>query len=245
MLRSISRTMTDAGRCQRSNEMELVAQLRLSKQAWIDLAFFGGIPVILAMLSAVLGPYTGIMGIGAAVYVLALATVPWWMTGFATHLLSKGTRRELPLWLIAAIGVLAAGPFVSLYVYVVNAIAADIWPALNASLPATFSVAHLNSAALSEGRAIVLWIAFVIIFRETLGWARFAPLRKKTGREERFQLSGAEWTAEDDALLRVLIDSGKAPRAIALEMKRTVGGIRARTAKLGLRNNRNGDAAAG
>jgi len=61
---------------------------------------------------------------------------------------------------------------------------------------------------------------------------------RKAGREDRFQLSGAEWTAEDDALLRSLIGGGKPPRAIALEMKRTVGGIRARTAKLGLRNNR-------
>ena len=225
--------------------MELVAQWRLSKQAWVDLAFFGGIPVVLAMLSAVLGPYPGFMGIGAAVYVLALATVPWWLTGFTTYLVSRGTGRKLPLWLIAAIGALIAGPFVSLYVYAVNAIAADIWPVLNASLPATFSVAHLKSAALSEGRAVVLWIAFVVIFRETLGWARLAPQPKETGREERFQLSGAEWTAEDDALLRALIGSGKAPRAIALEMKRTVGGIRARTAKLGLRNNRSGAAAAG
>jgi hypothetical protein len=118
------------------------------------------------------------------------------------------------------------------------------WPALGTFLPATFSAEHLKSAALSEGRAIVLWIAFVVIFHETLGWARFAPPTKEAGREDRFQLSGAEWTAEDDALLRSLIGSGKPPRTIALEMKRTVGGIRARTAKLGLRNNRLGDTSA-
>ncbi|MCA6113813.1 hypothetical protein J6524_02550 [Bradyrhizobium sp. WSM 1738] len=223
--------------------MRFVAQLRLSKQAWIDLAFFGGVPVVLAMLSAVLGPYAAIMGgIGAVTYVLSLALVPWWLTGLATYLVSAIAGRKLPLWLIAAIGVVAAGPFVSLYVYLVNWIAGDIWPALKTFLPATFSTGHLKSAVVSEGRAIVLWIAFVIIFRETLGWARFAPQVKDTGCEgERFQLSGAEWTAEDDALLRVLIGSGKPPRAIALEMKRTVGGIRARTAKLGLRNNRIGD----
>ena len=120
-------------------------------------------------------------------------------------------------------------------------IAADIWPALVALRSATFSAEHLKAAALSEGRAIVLWIAFVVIFRETLGWARFAPPAREATREDRFQLSGAEWTAEDDALLRSLIGSGKLPRAIALEMKRTVGGIRARTAKLGLRNNRQGE----
>jgi hypothetical protein len=77
-----------------------------------------------------------------------------------------------------------------------------------------------------------------------LGWARFATSVRQTGCEECFQLSGAEWTAEDDTLLRMLIGSGKPPRAIALEMKRTVGGIRARTAKLGLRNNRLGDTSA-
>ena len=108
-----------------------------------------------------------------------------------------------------------------------------------------FSAEHLKSAALSEGRAIVLWIAFVVIFHETPGWLRFAPPDREASREDRFQLSGAEWTAEDDALLRSLIGSGKPPRAIALEMKRTVGGIRARTAKLGLRNNRPGDTSAG
>src|SRR5206468_5908603 len=58
--------------------MELVAHLRLSKQALIDLAFFRGVPIVLAMLSAVLGPYAAIMGdAGATVYVLLLAIVPW------------------------------------------------------------------------------------------------------------------------------------------------------------------------
>jgi hypothetical protein len=222
--------------------MELVAQLRLSKQAWIDLAFFAGVPIALAMLSAILGPYAAIMGgAGAAAYVLALSTVPWWLTGLATHFAGAKAGHRLPVWLVAAVGAVAAGPLVSLYVYWINLIAGDVWPGLNGFVPATISVDHLKSAALSEGRAIVLWIAFVNIFQETLGWARFAPAAKQTGREERFQLSGAEWTAEDDALLRVLIASGKPPRAIALEMKRTVGGIRARTAKLGLRNNRTGD----
>jgi hypothetical protein len=222
--------------------MELVAHLRLSRQASIDLVFFCGVPVVLAMLSVVLGPYAAIMGAaGATIYVLSLAIVPWCLTGLVTQLVSTRAGRRLPLWLIAAIGAVAAGPFVSLYVYVANSIAGDIWPALGALRPATFSAGHLKSAALSEGRAIVLWIAFVVIFHETLAWTRFAPPNKEAGREERFQLSGAEWTAEDDALLRALIGSGKPPRAIAFEMKRTVGGIRARTAKLGLRNNRIGD----
>lgn len=225
--------------------MELMAHLRLSKQALIDQVFFCGVPIVLAMLSAVLGPYTAVTGTaGAAVYVLSLAIVPWWLTGLVTQWVSNRVRRKLPLWLIAAIGAVAAGPFVSLHVYAVNSIAGGIWPALDALLPATFSARHIKFAALSEGRAIVLWIAFVVIFHETLGWARFAPPTKEASREDRFQMSGAEWTAEDDALLRSLIGSGKPPRAIAQEMKRTVGGIRARTAKLGLRNNRLGDASA-
>jgi hypothetical protein len=226
--------------------MESVAHWRLSKQALIDLVFFCGVPIVLAMLSAVLGPYAAIMGAaGAAGYVLSLAIVPWWLTGLATQWVSRRVRRKRPLWLMAAIGAVAAGPLVSLYVYAVNSIAGDVWPALGALLPATFSAGHIKSAAMSEGRAIVLWIAFVVIFHETLGWARFAPPAAEASREDRFQLSGAEWTAEDDALLRSLIGNGKPPRTIALEMKRTVGGVRARTAKLGLRNNRLGDTSGG
>ena len=132
--------------------MELVSHWRLSKQALIDLGFFCGVPIVLAMLSAVLGPYAAIMGAaGATVYVLSLAIVPWWLTGLVTQLVSKTAGRRLPLWLIAAIGAIAAGPFVSLYVYGVNSIVADIWPALNALLPVTFSTGHIKSAALSEG----------------------------------------------------------------------------------------------
>src|SRR5436309_16001050 len=98
--------------------MELAAHLRLSKQALIDLAFFCGVPIVLAMLSAVLGPYAAIMGVaGATVYVLSLAIVPWCLTGLVTQLMSKtAAGRRLPLWLIAAIGAIASSPFVLLYV---------------------------------------------------------------------------------------------------------------------------------
>jgi hypothetical protein len=58
-----------------------------------------------------------------------------------------------------------------------------------------------------------------VIFRETLGWTRFAPPVPQAVREKRFQLGGAEWTADDDALLRSFVGSGKPPHAIALEMK--------------------------
>jgi hypothetical protein len=57
--------------------MELVAHWRLSKQVLIDLAFFCGVPIVLAMLSAVIGPYAAIMGgAGPTAYVLSLAIVP-------------------------------------------------------------------------------------------------------------------------------------------------------------------------
>jgi hypothetical protein len=91
------------------------------------------------------------------------------------------------------------------------------------------------------GAAVVLWIAFVMIFQETLGWTRFAPPGRGPDRDDRFQLSGAEWTAEEDALLLSLIGSGKLPRSIALEMKRPVGAFARVPPKLGLRNNRLGD----
>jgi hypothetical protein len=63
-----------------------------------------------------------------------------------------------------------------------------------------------------------------VVDRPVTQWVR-KTVGRKAGREDRFQLSGAEWTAEDDALLRSLIGSGKPSRAVALEMKRTVGGI--------------------
>ena len=91
--------------------MELVTHWRLSKQALIDLVFFCGVPIVLAMLSAVLGPYAAITGAaGATVYVLSLAIVPWCLTGLVTQLVGKRAGRKLPLWLIAAIGAIASGP---------------------------------------------------------------------------------------------------------------------------------------
>jgi hypothetical protein len=131
--------------------MELIAHFRLSKQASIDLVFFCGVPIALALLSAVLGPYMAIVGAtGAAAYVLALAVVPWWLTGLVTQGVSR-TSSVSPLWLIAAIGAIAAGPFVSVYVYLVNAIAGGVWPALDAILPATSARPTLNRPPCPRG----------------------------------------------------------------------------------------------
>jgi hypothetical protein len=72
----------------------------------------------------------------------------------------------------------------------------------------------------------------------------FAPPAREAIREDRFQLSGAECPAGRRRPVAIVIGSAKPPRAIALEMKRTVAGVRARTAKLGLQNNRQGDTSA-
>lgn len=233
--------------------MEIVAVFRPSKHALVDVAFFCGVPLGLAALSVLLGPYVAILGwMGASVYVVCLAVVPWWLTAIATYLIGGLAHRKLPFWLIAALGAIAAGPVVTLYALVLKTLLAGIWPGLNQLLQDPLSLSHLQSAALSEGRAIVLWIAFVAIFRETLGWQRFVPNSNDPDREDgppveqgpdradRFQLAGADWSAEDDHRLRMLVDDGLPPRAIAAEMKRTLGGIRARTTRLGLRNNRPG-----
>ncbi|MGY3620151.1 hypothetical protein [Bradyrhizobium sp. USDA 10063] len=219
--------------------MRSIARSLPSQQALIDIGFFCGVPVVLAVLTAAVGPYAGRIGFfGAFAYVLSLSLIPWWLAGLTTQLASRVSGGRLPLWLTAAFGAIAAGPLVSIYALSVNWLAGGIWPDVAAILHPMFSVDHLKSIALSEGRAIMLWIAFVVIFHETLGWQRFAPAAKADDRDHRFQLSGADWTAEDDAALRAFIGDGLAPRAIAAEMKRTVGAVRARTAKLGLRNNR-------
>lgn len=231
--------------------MEMVTAFRLSKDAVIDIAFFCGVPLGLAALSVLLGPYVAIMGwMGASVYVVCLAVVPWWLTAIATYLIGRIAHRSLPLWLIAALGAIAAGPVVALYALLLKALLAGIWPGLNLLPQDPLNLSYWQSAAVSEGRAIVLWIAFVAIFRETLGWQRFVPNSNDSDRqdrpatdrgpdrEDRFQLAGADWSIEDDQKLRTLVEDGLPPRAIAAEMKRTLGGIRARTTKLGLRNNR-------
>ena len=83
--------------------------------------------------------------------------------------------------------------------------------------------------ALSAGRSIVLWVAFVMIFAESFGWRRYAtdlPAHDlpAPAAESPFQLSGAEWTAKNDAQLQALIAEGLPPRLIASRMQRTYHG---------------------
>ena len=92
---------------------------------------------------------------------------------------------------------------------------------------------------MSEGRSIVLWVAFVTIFAETFGWERYATSDQRApAAENRFQLSGAQWTDADDIQLRNFVAEGLPPRLIASRMGRTFHAVRARTVKLGLKNNK-------
>ncbi len=100
-----------------------------------------------------------------------------------------------------------------------------------------------QAVALSQGRSIVLWVAFVMIFAETVGWKRYATADLPASAvaptvENRFQLNGAQWTDKDDIQLKAFVAEGLPPRVIASRMQRTFHAVRARTTKLGLKNNR-------
>ena len=200
--------------------MELVAHRRLSKQALIDLVFFCGLPIVLAMLSAILGPYAVVMGAaGAGVYVLLLAIVPWWLTCLVTQRLIKTAGRILPL---------SGGhrcqqpPALRVAVRVCQFGRGDIWPALTPCCRRR-SARHIKSAACPKG-AIVLGSFRRHSMRR---WLRVCAANQGSG-SKTAQLSGAE-TAEDDALLRSLIGSGVAASHRAGN-EANGRGIRARTA---------------
>jgi hypothetical protein len=219
--------------------MTLVQQWRL-KADLQDIAFFLGVPLLLCVCMTIAGPYAAQIGaVSAFAYVAMLSFVPWWIAGLTTHLARRCCGDMLPLWSIAAIGAVAAGPLVLAYACGVYAIAEAWWPALQ-------SAGRLNGTerwqafALSEGRSIVLWVAFVTIFTETFGWRRYgsAAVAAPAIAENRFQLSGSQWTDADDTRLQMLVAEGLPPRDIASRMQRTYAAVRARTAKLGLKNNR-------
>jgi hypothetical protein len=198
----------------------------------------------------VVGPYSTKIGYsGAFAYIAMLSFVPWWTAGLATHFVSRWWGQRFPLWLVAALGALAAGPAILVYASGVYVMAAAWWPSLPADGRFIMDIERWQAFALSQGRSVVLWIAFVVIFAETFGWKRYAvfdlpepdlpaPDLPDPVAEKVFQLSGAPWTAEDDRQLHVLVADGLPPRAIASRMQRTFHAVRARTTKLGLKNNR-------
>ncbi|MBA4033621.1 MAG: hypothetical protein C0480_03310 [Bradyrhizobium sp.] len=203
----------------------------------------------------VVGPYAAKIGYsGAFAYIAMLSFVPWWIAGLATHVVSHGWGHRFPLWLVAALGALAAGPLILIYASGVYLIAAAWWPSLPSDGRFIMDIERWQAFALSQGRSIVLWVAFVMIFTETFGWKRYAAFDRRTSgppasdlpapgllapvAESPFQLSGAAWTAEDDRQLHALVTDGLPPRAIASRMQRTFHAVRARTTKLGLKNNK-------
>lgn len=218
--------------------MTLADQIRLNSGLAQDGVFFLGVPLLLCACMTIAGPYAAQIGVpGAFAYVAMLSFVPWWIAGLTTHVVRRWCGQDWPLWLIAAIGALAAGPLVLVWASGVYVVAEALWPALR--LPDGFGIARWQAIAMSEGRSIVLWVAFVMIFTETFGWRRYGPTEATAPEaQNRFQHSGAQWTDADDARLRRLIAEGLPPRDIASRMQRTYGAVRARTTKLGLKNNR-------
>ena len=225
--------------------MELASTWNLRSSVLHDVCFFIGVPLLLCGCMTVVGPYAAKIGYsGAFAYIAMLSFVPWWIAGLTTHFVSWRWGHRFPLWLVAALGALAAGPAVLVYASGVYLIAAAWWPSLPSDGRFIMDMERWQAFALSQGRSIVLWIAFVVIFAETFGWRRYATFDPPTPdlpapvAESPFQLSGAEWTAEDDKQLQALITDGLPPRAIASRMQRTFHAVRARTTKLGLKNNK-------
>ena len=218
--------------------MTLVQHWRL-KADLQDISFFLGVPLLLCACMTAAGPYAAQIGaVSAFAYVAMLSFVPWWIAGLTTQFVHRRWSKKLPLWSIAAIGAVAAGPFVLAYACGVYALAETWWPALQ-SAGRLIGMERWQAFALSEGRSIVLWVAFVTIFAETFGWRRYGAAAVTTpAAENPFQLSGSQWTDADDSCLQMLVADGLPPRDIAARLQRTYGAVRARTTKLGLKNNK-------
>lgn len=225
------------------SRMQLAVSWNFRSSVVRDAGFFVGVPLLLCGCMTVAGPYAAKVGyLGAFAYVAMLSFVPWWIAGLTTHLVCRWWGRSLPLWLVAAFGALAAGPVVLAYASGLYAIAGAFWPSLALRGQFGMDSERWQAFALSEGRSIVLWVAFVVIFAESFGWRCYSDPRAidqpNPVPESPFQLSGAEWTATDDSLLQTLVGEGVPPRVIASRMQRTYHAVRARTTKLGLKNNK-------
>lgn len=203
-------------------------------QRVLDLAFFLAVPLVLSLTMAFVGRYVDTMGFARGLlYVAALSFVPWWLAGLATQGANSLLRSRAPLWAIAAAGVVASVPFVALYSRAVAlAFQAAATPAINWA-------DVLRDMALSGGRAVALWTAFVLVFAGTLGWSRYGRAAGETQDQSpapraRLQNSGAAWSADDDAQLAHLVTSGIEPRIIATRVGRTVAAVKARMKRLDL-----------
>lgn len=222
-------------------------QSATSTQRQLDLAFFLGVPLVLSLTMAMVGRQIDILGLtGGTLYIAALSFVPWWLAGLATSAASIALRRvAAPLWIVAALGVVLSLPFVMAYVHEVNVWFQTRWAGGHALPPLTWpdSFDRLREVALSAGRAIVLWTAFVLVFTYTLGWSRYLPARAGrtsddtedyAARRTRLLNSGQEWSREDEQRLAALVADGVPLKTIATDMKRTTSAIKTRMKKLGL-----------
>jgi len=91
--------------------MQLAVSRRLRSSVVHDISFFVGVPLLLSGCMAVAGPYAAKIGYaGAFTYIAMLSFVPWWIAGLTTHIVRRWWGHRLPLWLVAAVGALAAGP---------------------------------------------------------------------------------------------------------------------------------------
>ena len=114
--------------------MEFAASWHSRSSLVQDVCFFVGIPFLLCGCMTVAGPYASRIGYGGAfIYVAMLSFVPWWIAGLATHLIRRWSGHRLPLWLVAALGALAAGPLVLVYASAIYAIAEAWWPSMQST----------------------------------------------------------------------------------------------------------------
>lgn len=216
---------------------------RCSDQCKLDLAFFLGIPAVLAATMSVVGGYVDILGArGGLLYVVALSFVPWWVAGVATHLAHRGLRRfHLPLWALTVIGAVSASLVLIPLMHELNGWFRTNWPGgqLLREMSWPVTVDRVREIAMSVGRATVLWTAFSYVFATTLGWSRYRYAPRSTvtpagddAPPSRFGNSGRSWTGEDDALLAAYVAAGLSPVEIARRMHRTVAAVRVRIAKI-------------
>ncbi len=119
-----------------------------------DVAFFVGVPALLALT----------MGLarGELLYPAALSFVPWWVAGLTTQCFHLTLRQ--PLWVLTVLGALTASVLVLPYIHLVN-----FW----FGIPVSSGWERVGSIAISTGRAVVLWTAFVYVFAFNFGWTRY------------------------------------------------------------------------
>jgi hypothetical protein len=175
-----------------------------------DMALFVGVPALLALT----------MGLarGEFLYPAALSFVPWWVAGLTTQCFHLTLRQ--PLWVLTVLGALTASVLVLPYIHLVN-----FW----FGIPVSSGWERVGSIAISTGRAVVLWTAFVYVFAFNFGWTRYRYEPRPAGTVRHAGLNtGQAWTREEDEELARLAALRLAPRDIARRMQRTLGAIRGR-----------------